>query len=57
MERKNMKNDGSQSNNSEHSSPMEQQYFWVSYSEDKKEDKKDDAGADSLLERSNRFAL
>ena len=32
-------------------------FFWVSYQDDPKEEKTKDANGDSLLERSNRFAL
>ena len=32
-------------------------YFWVSYQDDPKEEKKKYSSGESLLERSNRFAL
>jgi hypothetical protein len=35
----------------------QQEYFWVSYPDSPKQDKNKNANQDSLLDRSNRFAL
>ena len=57
MERKfNPQNQASKKDKRKQEQSGNQEFFWVSYSEDSKKNK-EDKSPESLLERSNRFAL